>query len=255
MLKYFQLIKDLFLINPVLFWKTLFGAALISWIGWIYVLKRPFYQILYGTPTNEELRIWNKDVFQDIPEQKIIPLNINGYDIEIQAIKSFKTVTRIVYVDRYTSLGTWYRSREGARLYDKIVPQDISTATGKSGYHPECIKYDHEYRLLTTEYINYGTSMCPKDVYETAWSDISNNHSIAASPNVQHGLDILKAGDIAAIEGYAVYWNGTGNLSYQRFESATIPGQISKQMAGGEKSGLCRQLLITKLTFDGYTFE
>ncbi len=255
MFKYFRLLKDLFLINPGLFWKALFWGILISWLGWTYLLKRPFYQVLYGTPSNEKLQIWERDVFVDLPEQKIISLKINGYNIEIQAIKAFKTITRVVYVDRYTPLGTWYRSLEGARLYDKIVPQDVSTATGKSGYHPECIKYDHEYRLLTTEYVNYGTAMCPKDIYETAWSDINNNHSIAASLNVQRGLDILKAGDIAEIEGYLVYWNGTGNLRYQRFESAIVPGQISKQLAGGQKTGLCRQLLITKITFGGYTFE
>ena len=252
MFKYFRLLKDLFLINPGLFWKVLFWGILISWLGWTYLLKRPFYQVLYGTPSNEKLQIWDRDVFVDLPEQKIIPLKINGYDIEIQAIKAFKTITRVVYVDRYTPLGTWYRSLEGARLYDKIVPQDISTATGSSGYHPECFKFSHEYRCLWTKYL---TDVCSRSIFENKGEDISNNHSIAASQNVQRGLDILKAGDIAEIEGYLVYWNGTGNLRYQRFESAIVPGQISKQLAGGQKTGLCRQLLITKITFDGYTFE
>lgn len=255
MFRYFRLIKDLFLINPTLFWKVLFWGVLISWLGWNYLLKRPFYQVFYGTPSKAELQIWDQDIFTDLPEQKIIPLNINGYDIEIQAIKSFKTVTRVVYVDRYTPLGTWYRSREGARLYDKIVPQDISTATGKSGRNPKCFKYDHEYRLLWTEYSGYYSDSCPRNIFENSQEDINNNHSIAASINVQRGLDILKAGDIAEIEGYVVYWNGTGNLRYQRFESAIVPGQISKQLAGGQKTGLCRQLLITKISFDGYTFE
>ena len=85
--------------------------------------------------------------------------------------------------------------------------------------------------------------------------DISNNHSIAASENIQKGLDILKEGDIAQIEGYAIYWNGTGDLKDLRFESAITLNQTSDQLAGGQKTGLCRQLLITKLTFDGYTFE
>ena len=253
MFRYFRLLKDLFSINPALFFKVLFWGILIGWIGWDFILKKPFYQQLYGVPTNEKLEIWNRDVFSDLPQQKIIPLKVNGYDIEIQAIKAFKTVSRIVYVDRYTPLGTWYRSREGARLYDKIVPQDVSTATGISGRNPECFKFSHEYRCLHSKYS--GDPSCPRGIFENADADISNNHSIAASLNVQKGLDILEKGDIAAIEGYAVYWNGTGNLSYQRFESAITLGQISEQLSGGQKTGLCRQLLITKLTFDGYTFE
>ena len=251
MLKYIRLIKDLLLINPALFLKVLFWGVLMCLMGWHFFLKKPFYQIIYGTSNNEKLEIWDKDFLGDMTEQKIIPLKINGYDIEIQAIKTFKTVTKVVYVDRYTPLGTWYRSREGAKLYDRIVPQDISTATGQSGRNSECFKYKHEYRLLTFRWDKKDA--CPTE--NDANMDINNNHSIAASINVQRGLDILKAGDIAAIEGYLIYWNGTGKLKYQRFESAITLGQISDQIVGGQKAGLCRQLLITKLTFDGYTFE
>ena len=253
MFRYFAQLRDLFLINPALFLKALFWGGIVSWLGWHFVLKRPFYQQIYGKPTDGTLEIWDADIFQDMPEQSVFALKVNGYDIEVQAIKSFKTVTRIVYVDRYTPLGTWYRSREGARLYDKIVPQDISTATGITGRNPQCFKYAHEYRLLTWEWDKQEA--CPIKTYAESDNDVNNNHSIAASQNVQRGLDILKAGDIAYIEGYAVYWNGTGNLRYQRFESATVLGQVSTQLAGGQKTGLCRQLLITKITFDGYTFE
>jgi len=235
--------------------KMIFFGIVLMYVGWHFVLKRPVYQRLYGTPNPTRLEIADADLFQDLPEQSIIPININGYDIEIQAIKKFSTTTSIVYVDRYSSLGTWYRSSEGAALYDKIVPQDISTATGVSGRHPECFKYSHEYRGLETEYSGYYSDRCPQTIFKNSEGEISNNHSIAASTNVQRGLDILKAGDIASIEGYAVYWNGTGNLRYQRFESAVTAGQVSTQLAGGRKTGLCRQLLITKITFDGYTFE
>ena len=254
MFKYFRLIKDLFLINPGLFWKTLFWGLLISWVGWNYLLKRPFYQVLYGTPTHEKLQIWDKDSFIEIPEQKIIPLNIGGYDIEVQAIKRFETTARVIYVDRYTKLGTWYRSHEGAALYDAVVPQDISLATGVVGRKHHCFKFTHGYRYGG----GFSKYKCGKRWWEdfpNYSDDISNNHSIAASPNVQRGLDILKQGDIVHIEGYLMYWNGTGNLRYQRFESAIVPNQMSEQLLGGQKAGLCRQLLITKITVDGYTFE
>ena len=251
MLKYLRQIWVLCQISPGFMLKAIASGVVLFYIS-NHFLKRPIYQKLYGKPDNQVLQIAERDSFIDIEKQDIIPININGYDIEIQPIKSFKTVTRIVYVDRYTALGTWYRSLEGTRLYDKIVPQDVSTATGISGLNPSCFNFSHDYRGLWSEYL---TDICPSSVFKDADADISNNHSIAATLNVQRGLDILKAGDIAAIEGYAVYWNGTGKLQRARFESAVTLGQVSKQLASGQRTGLCRQLLITKLTFDGYTFE
>ena len=53
MLKYFYLMKELFLINPALLGKALFWGIFFSWLGWKFVLKRPLYQQIYGVPTNE----------------------------------------------------------------------------------------------------------------------------------------------------------------------------------------------------------
>ncbi len=251
MLKYLRQIWTLCLISPSFMFKAICGGIIIFCLS-NHFLKRPIYQKLYGKPDNQVLQIAEHDLITDIPEQKVMSLNINGYDIEIQPIKRFKTTTRIVYIDRYSTLGTWYRSREGASLYDAIVPQDISTATGLSGKNPHCFTFDHEYRCLLSK---YHIKSCSPEIFKTADLDINNNHSIAANKKIQRGIDILKVGDIAYIEGYLVYWNGTGNLEYQRFESAVTLGQVSEQLYGGQKSGLCRQLLITKLSFDGYTFE
>lgn len=252
MLKYLRQIWTLCQISPGFMFKAIAGGVFLFFLS-NHFLKRPIYQRIYGKPDKQILQISQHDSFIDIPEQKIIPLNINGYDIEIQAIKRFETTTRIVYIDRYSSLGTWYRSREGAALYDAVVPQDISIATGLSGQNPHCFSFEHEYRCLLTE--DTGWKTCPPEVFKDSDMDITNNHSIAANPTIQKGIDILKVGDIAHIEGYLMYWNGTGKLRYQRFESAITLGQISKELYGGQKSILCRQLLITKLTFDGYTFE
>lgn len=234
--------------------KILFWGTVLSCLAWHYFLKRPIYQRLYGVPDSTPLRIWEKDSFQNIPEQPISTLNVNGYDIEIQAIKRFETTARVTYVDRYTKLGTWYRSHEGAALYDAIVPQDISLATGKTGRQYQCFKFSHEYRM-GGGFSKYKCGQYWHKDFPNFGNDISNNHSIAATPTIQRGIDILKAGDIAHIEGYLMYWNGTGKLRYQRFESAIIPNQISKYIVAGRYQQLCRQLLITKLTFDGYTFE
>ena len=167
----------------------------------------------------------------------------------MELVKKFETVTKVIYVDRYSALGTWYRSRDGADLYDKVVPLDVSTATGYFGQHPECFEQiDHEYRCLM-----WLTS--PRCMHIKDDDGINNNHIIPATKNVQRGLDILKAGTIAKMEGYLVYWQGTGKYRGYRFESAVTLGQVSQQRYAGQKSGLCRQLYLTKLSFDGYTFE
>lgn len=252
MLKYLRQIWTLCLISPTFILKAVFWGIVFFYLT-NHFLKRPIYQRLYGKPDNQILQIAKHDSFINMPEQKIIPLNINGYDIEIQAIKRFETTTRIVYIDRYSSLGTFYRSREGASLYDAVVPQDLSFATGISGYNTECYDFSHEYRFLSMRSSN--ENLCPSFVFKNSSTDISNNHTIASNTRIQRGIDILKVGDIAKVEGYLVYWNGTGKLRYQRFESAITLTQKSKYIINGKKAGLCRQLLITKLTFDGYTFE
>ena len=254
MRKYFYQVTTLCSMYQHLFLKMLFFGFIIMCCLWHFVLKRPVYQRLYATPDPTPLTIMDADIFQDLPEQQVLPFRINGYDIEIQAIKSFSTIARVTYVDRYNKLGTWFRSHEGAALYDAVVPQDISLATGATGRNYQCFKFTHEYRMGGS-FTTYKCGQNWQQDFPSFANDISNNHSIAATQNVQRGIDILKAGDIAHIEGYLIYWNGMGKLRYQRFESAIIPNQISNQIVSGQHPQLCRQLLITKITFDGYTFE
>ena len=228
-------------------WRVGICSLIISYIGWNYVVKRPLYQMMYGKPSPEPLTIYDADQITDMPDQPIQRVQANGFDIDVQLIKRFATTTRIVYIDRYHALGTWYRSRDGSDLYDKVVPLDVSIATGEAGRHPECYKFSHEYRCLESRPLCVNAS--------SHYKHINNNHTIAASKNIQRGLEILQVGDIAHLEGYLIYWQGTGRYSYYRFESSIQLGQLTKDLYGGQKGQQCRQLYLTKLTFDGYTFE
>lgn len=228
-------------------WRVGICAFVITYLSWNYIIKRPLYQMMYGKPSSEHLEIYDADQIIEIPDQPVQRVTANGFDIDVQLIKRFSTTTRIVYIDRYSSLGTWYRSSDGSDLYDKVVPLDISIATGEAGRHPECYKFSHEYRCLWTE------SLCSNT--ESQQKHINNNHLMVTSENIQKGLEILRVGDIAYLEGYLVYWQGTGKYSYYRFESSIQLGQLTKDLYGGSKGQLCRQLYLTKLTFDGYTFE
>ena len=142
-------------VRPFFIFKTaviiLFGICVL----WAFVLKRPVYQHIYGIPVATEQSVAQRDSFVPIPDQPIQSLDINGYEIEVQLIKRFETTARVTYVDRYTRLGTWARAREGARLYDSIVPQDLSLATGWVGQHPKCFDFSHESAVKYT-LISFG---------------------------------------------------------------------------------------------------
>jgi len=223
--------------------RMLIAAIVIGYLAWTWVLKRPVYQMLYGKPTAEALTI-TTDKIIDMPAQPVRRATVNGFDIDIQLRKQFVSTARIVYVDRYSWLGTWYRSRDGAKLYDHVVPLDVSTVSGKTAEVVSCFEFDHEYRFLFWR----GTCSYRDE-------DVNNNHVIPATPNIQKGLDILRVGDIARLEGYLVFWQGTGKYAPYRFESAVTLGEESPYIVNGTKAGLCRQLYLTKLSFDGYTFE
>ena len=225
--------------------RKLLIVLVLLFVGWHYGIKRPLYQHLYGKPDNRPMVLSALDSIQDIPSQPEQMARVGGLDIRLQLMKKITTTARVVYVDRYSWLGTWYRSRPGAKLYDKVVPLDVSLTTGRTAQQPSCFEFTHEYRCLL------GLGKCP--FYDER--EISNNHTIPANARIQKGLDILRAGDVAYIEGYLVYWQGTGRYAPYRFESAVQLGQVSPYLHGGQKSGLCRQLFLTKLTFDGYTFE
>ena len=67
----------------------------------------------------------------------------------------------------------------------------------------------------------------------------------------------MKVGDIVELEGYLMDWNGTGKFSWFNIETAIEPGELhTKILFGGQQgAGLCRQFYITKISFNGYTFE
>ncbi len=239
----------------LMFWVILIGIPV-----WYFFLKRPVYQWIYGTPTDIELKITPTDIFQDLPAQ-LPPGQIKGWDFDVRVdfLKFFHTVTKVVYVDRYNFLGTWYRAsgpeqyKKAVKVYDKVAPLDISTVNGVSA-KPEmmtCFEFSHEYRYLWTKIKRDKNCHAVRYIDE----DINNNHTIPANETVAKGLAILKAGDIAYLEGYAVAWEDVA--TGEGMISSTYVGQVhEEQLYGGKpNAGLCRQLFLTRIIFDGYEFK
>ena len=240
--------------------KRLFWGFVIFAVIWHFGLQRYVYQRLFGTPFNEEMTISQNEVYIDLPANNFRMATIEGYDIKFKLLKQYHATGRVIYVDRYTNpFGRFYRDTDdgATRAYDEVVPQDVTFVVGDLARYPK-LKGDHEYRAGGLDYEDkYTYSIYQKhhNLYDT---HLTNIHTIATSSAVQKGLDILKAGDIATLEGYLIYWET--HLKSGRivdFKSAVYAGETHKEQKYGGRSnvGLCKQLLLTKITFDGYTFE
>ncbi|MBR4932748.1 MAG: hypothetical protein IKZ02_06965, partial [Alphaproteobacteria bacterium] len=223
-------------------------------------LKRIVYQHTFGQPHPEELTISDNELYIDLPPDKFRTAEIAGYNVKFKLLKQYYATGRVIYVDRYTNpLGKFYRDTDdgATRAYDEVVPQDVTFVVGDLAKFSE-LKGDHEYRMGIIDVEDKDTRdivLKHEKLFDTHFTNI---HTIAASPSVQKALDILKAGDIATLEGYLIYWEtrlDSGRIL--NFKSALYAGETHKEQKYGGRSnvGKCKQLLLTRITFDGYTFE
>lgn len=234
--------------------KKIFKIALLVIVLfillWTFALKKPIYQHLYGKPYSDDLTIYERDIFENLPiHPSPIVLKSSNFSVQLTFLKFYRSTAKIVYLDRYNFIGTWYRGNRFSYIYDKIAPLDISTVSGKTA-QPDILKhfdFSHEYRLLWSESKRWN-ELFIRD-------DINNNHIIPANKNIAKALEILKKGDTAHMEGYLVHINGLGTDKNFELKSALSAGEISHQKAGGQTTGLCRVIYLKKIAFDGYIFE
>lgn len=229
-------------------YTLLFVIALIAL--WMFILKCPMYQWIYGKPHDKTLVISQSEYFGDITGPTPPTLfTLSDYAVRMKFLKTYAATAKIVYVDRYNMLGTWYRSSDASFIYDTIVPLDISTVSGPTA-HPDTLKkfkFSHDYRGLWTTPLTFDAP------YSNI--DINNNHIIPATDTVAKGLAVLSRGDTATLEGYLVDLQGMGKYNWWHLRSALEPGEISKQKAGGRRTGLCRIIFLTRLIFNGRVYE
>lgn len=230
--------------------KIILVIVLLETVLWTFALKKPIYQYLYGKPYSNDLTIYERDIFENLPiRPSPIVLKSSNFSVRLTFLKFYRSTAKVVYVDRYNFIGTWYRGNRFSYIYDKIAPLDISTVSGKTA-RPDILKhfdFSHEYRLLWFE-SKKRNELFIRD-------DINNNHIIPANKNIAKALEILKKRDIAHMEGYLVHVNGLDSDKNFELKSALSSGEISHQKAGGQTTGLCRVIYLTKIAFDGYIFE
>lgn len=243
--------KERIIKSPV--WKTInfWLIVILVYAVWIYGLRRPVYMHLYGKaaelPPEQMVETW-----EDITGQDWQETTVNGYKIRYMIRKKHSVVGRIVYIDWYHLIGTWFRSAMNIThyLYDGVVPVDVSVIHGATAAEDNWRKYafSHEYRLLKTRF-KYKES----PVYNH--NEINNNHTVPASENILRALKIVKIGEPVYIEGYLIDWEGTGKYADFKITTAVTPGEVHKEKYGGEMAFKCRQIFVTKISFGGYSFE
>ena len=243
-------VKKVRIIKPPL-WQTgnFWLAVVLIWAVWIYGLRRPVYQHLYGKPA-EPLPEQMVETWEDVAGQDWQETKVGRYKIRYMIRKKYSVSGRIVYLDWYHFIGAWYRAamNNDYYLYDGVVPVDVSVIHGKTAAeeHFRKFKFTHQYRLLV------HPRSAPFRIYE----EMNNNHTIPASENILRALKIVKIGEPVYIEGYLIDWEGTGKHADFKINTAVTPGELSKDKYGGFSLAFqCRQIFVTKISFGGYTFE
>ena len=240
--------------------KRLFWGFVVFAVIWHFGLQQYVYQRLFGTPFTEEMKISENEIYTALPSENFRTTSIEGYNVKFQLLTQYYATGRVIYVDRYTNpFGRFYRDTDdgAARAYDEIVPQDITFVIGELAKYPK-IKGYHEYRAGGFDYDDKYTYNVYRKYRHLYYTHLTNIHTIAASTNIQKALDILKPGDVATLEGYLIYWETrirSGRI--MNFKSAIYPGERHKEIKYGGQSnvGKCKQLLLTRITFNGYTYE
>lgn len=227
------------------FWLIIF----LVYAVWIYGLRRPVYQHLYGKPA-EPLPEQMAETWEDITGQDWQETKVGRYKIRYMIRKKYSIVGRIVYLDWYHLIGAWYRSAmygSNSYIYDGVAPVDVSVAHGAMAAEDNWRKlaFSHEYRMLVTKWRNA--------VFNN--NEVINNHTIPASKNILRALKIVKMGEPVYIEGYLIDWKGTEKYADFEMTTAIAPKEFHKDKYGGEWAIKCRQIFVTKISFGGYTFE
>ena len=241
--------------------KHLFICFIIIHAVWSFCIKKIVYQHFFATPHQEELVISDDELYIDLAPNSIRKMTVAGHPIKFKLLKQYQATGRVIYVDRYTNpIGKHFRNSDqsdASLIYDEVAPQDITFVVGDLAKFPK-LKGAHEYRIGKLDYEDEETYKIARRHPHLLDTHMTNIHTIAATSNIQRGLDILKAGDLATLEGYLIYWEATLPSGYiMEYKSAVFAGEKHTKLKFGGVSGLglCKQLLLTKITFDGYTFE
>lgn len=192
-----------------------------------------------------------------IENPPIEKMHIGGEDIYMKKVVKYQTWARAMYVDIYDRnfyIGFRPLSAKFDKFYNEIAQLDISLFTGETAKDGNWQKFDvkHDYRVFMIR----ASNVHDMPVFNN--EEVSNNHTIPANKNIRRAFDIIKKGRLVYLEGYWVDWWGKVDGMYDiSFDSPREIGQYHDKnfLYGGQITGKCRQIYVTKVIYNGYVYE
>ncbi len=219
------------------------------------LLKQPIYHALFSKQREKVPLQSMQEIYT--PYQDASPkshMYINGYDIIKTFVMTYQGYGRVGYMDVNDALiKGWYLSSMNkiyAREYKAIATHDLLVVFGQAA-QPDVFK-----KLTFSHEENLGIVSWPYEMRHMQ-PDFSNIHVISATRNVQKGVSVLRKGDEVYMEGLLMDWGGTIQNPKRElyYKTARSGHDISEQRAGGQLSGLCLQLYLTKLIVNGHVYQ
>lgn len=219
----------------------------------IRMVMRPINQTLYGKKVN---------VDQSVLAETYVPYNDPkpkeyvewaGHRLRKTFVIQYKGTGRVVWLDSNNAMiKAWFLSagnEESARMYKEVAPFDLSLVFGKTGAkeNMKYLEFSHEENCLFSRKID------PRGYFDK--KDITNIHIIPATKSIKQVVEHLQWDDIVTVEGYLTDWQGTGSLSFAKYDTARKSDDVSKYLMGGRRAGLCKQLYLTKIILNGYEYR
>ena len=237
------------------YFKSIFLFLIAIFLIWnFFCVKSFFYKRIYGTPASEQFEVWMEPLITNLDgtsqEQK---LTINGHKIIGIFRRKFSLSGVLGYRDINVSFSKryfWNSGNEIGKMYNQIASADLAILHGKTAQKDNLKKIEISHEL--------NAALFTKCLQCTYYDDEFNNfHVLPASKNIKRALEILPKNKFVPIyiEGYLLDWKGVDNYASLEMKTALSPGEISHQKLGGQVSGLCFQIYLTELHFDGYVFK
>ena len=219
----------------------------------IRMVMRPVNQTLYGKKVNVNQSVLAETYIKYNDPKPKEYVEWGGHRLRKTFVIQYKGTGRVVWLDsNNAALKAWFLSagnEESAHMYKEVAPFDLSLVFGKTGAkeNMQYLEFSHEENVLFSRKID------PRGHYNR--NEITNIHVIPATPTIKKVVAHLQWDDIVTVEGFLTDWQGTGNLSFAKYETARTADAISDERVGGKQTGLCKQLYLTKIILNGYEYK
>lgn len=218
-----------------LLWQRIFSSAIVEKSEKEPALKE--FLTLYELPTTEKM-------------------HIGGEDVYIKKVGKYRGFARAMCVSSYnTSFYIGFRSVSAKfdKFFNDVAQVDIALAVGETAKDGNWQKFDvyHDNRCAVAKFSNRYDLPIYKE------GELSNNHIIPANNNIRRVFDLIKKGKTVYIEGDLVdLWGKIDGIYDIEMETARSIGQYwDRPVYGGQITGACRQIYVTKVIYNNYVYE